>query len=37
VVLLLAETMMRAGQAPLRLRLVRVVLGNTKVWMLTSV
>jgi Transposase DDE domain len=31
------KTVMRAGQAPLRLRLVRVVLGKTKVWMLTSV
>ena len=29
--------MMQAGQPPLRLRLVQVVLGKTKVWMLTSV
>ena len=28
---------MQAGEPPLRLRLVRVVLGKTKVWMLTSV
>lgn len=31
------KTMMQAGQRPLRLRLVRVQLGKTKVWMLTSV
>jgi Transposase DDE domain len=31
------KAMMRAGQPPLRLRLVRVYLGKTKVWMLTSV
>jgi hypothetical protein len=31
------QTTMQAGQPPLRLRLVRVVLGKTKVWMLTSV
>jgi hypothetical protein len=31
------KTMMQAGQPPLRLRLVRVHLGKTKVWMLTSV
>ena len=31
------KTMMRAGQPPLRLRLVQVYLGKTKVWMLTSV
>jgi hypothetical protein len=31
------QTMMRAGQPPLRLRLVQVQLGKTKVWLLTSV
>lgn len=31
------KAMMKAGQPPLRLRLVQVVLGKTKVWMLTSV
>lgn len=31
------KTMMQAGQPPLRLRLVQVYLGKTKVWMLTSV
>lgn len=31
------KAMMQAGQPPLRLRLVRVHLGQTKVWMLTSV
>jgi hypothetical protein len=31
------QTMMQAGQPPLRLRLVQVHLGKTKVWMLTSV
>ncbi len=31
------KTMVRAGQPPLRLRLVPVYLGKTKVWMLTSV
>jgi hypothetical protein len=31
------KTMMQAGEPPLRLRLVQVYLGKTKVWMLTSV
>jgi DDE family transposase len=31
------KAMMKAGQPPLRLRLVQVYLGKTKVWMLTSV
>jgi hypothetical protein len=31
------KAMMQAGQPPLRLRLVQVHLGKTKVWMLTSV
>jgi hypothetical protein len=31
------KAMMQAGQPPLRLRLVQVYLGKTKVWMLTSV
>jgi hypothetical protein len=31
------KTMMQAGQPPLRLRLVQVHLGKTKIWMLTSV
>jgi hypothetical protein len=31
------KTMMQSGQPPLRLRLVQVYLGKTKVWMLTSV
>jgi hypothetical protein len=31
------QTMMQAGQPALRLRLVQVYLGKTKVWMLTSV
>lgn len=31
------KTMMQSGQPPLRLRLVQVDLGKTKVWMLTSV
>jgi hypothetical protein len=31
------KTVMQAGQPPLRLRLVQVALGKTKIWMLTSV
>jgi hypothetical protein len=31
------KAMMKTGQPPLQLRLVQVVLGKTKVWMLTSV
>jgi hypothetical protein len=31
------EAVMRSGQPPLRLRLVRVKIGKTKMWMLTSV
>lgn len=31
------KTMMRAGQLPLRLRLVQVPLGKIKIWLLTSV
>jgi hypothetical protein len=31
------KAMMKSGQPPLKLRLVQVVLGKTKVWMLTSV
>jgi DDE family transposase len=37
LVLCWPKAMMKAGQPPLRLRLVRVRIGKTKVWMLTSV
>jgi len=37
LVLCWPKAMMKAGQPPLRLRLVRLRIGKTKVWMLTSV
>jgi hypothetical protein len=37
LVLCWPKAMMKAGQSPLRLRLVRLRIGKTKVWMLTSV